>query len=95
MSYDSNTGNIYVSLFSYSTNMNHGKKDGVVLKLDPNAKLIWANHYGAEEEDGFTDVTNDGAAAYLNGHTNSKNLTNGISNILVVKVDSMTGNLLW
>ena len=94
MSLDPN-GYIFVSLWTYSTGMNHGKKDGAVLKLDANAVMIWAYYYGGENEDDFVDVTTDNTTAYLIGNTNSVNLNTGIQNMYILRLNSTNGNLLW
>jgi len=82
-------------MYSYSTGMNHGKKDGVILKLDSSGVMIWAKYYGGSNEDDFVYVNTDATNAFLVGNTNSPGLNVGISNLYSLKLDSTTGALLW
>jgi hypothetical protein len=69
---DSNK-NIYIVGTSYSTGLQNGKSDGIILKTDASANKIWAKHFGNALEEQFKDVAVDTTSVFVVGETNYPN----------------------
>ena len=62
---------------SYSTSMNHGKNDGVVLKLNSTGNKIWAKYFGGAEEESLQDIRVSTDSVFTVGTTNTASFTAG------------------
>jgi len=71
------SGNIFIAMTSYSSGMNHGKNDAVVLKMNSTGDKIWAKYFGGTEEDSLQDIKVNDLSAFVLGTTNSPGLTIG------------------
>jgi len=84
-----------------------GNIDGIILKFDNNGTLIWATHYGGDDNDQCASIDIDGMNnIFVTGFTNSTNFPvqnsgtfyqgfkSGFRDAFILKFDS-NGNRIW
>jgi hypothetical protein len=62
-----------------------------------NGDLTWIKYFGGDNNDGLSsiDVSSDGSSIYMTGFSSSTGLTHGNEDIIIVKLDSSSGNTQW
>ena len=94
----------YTDTISYDNDTlvsNNNSQDFILMKIDTNGNLIWANSYGGNREDELWDMTTDGNNIYVTGHfQDTINIDNtiltsqGNNDIFVGKFDQ-DGHNIW
>lgn len=89
------SGNVYVTGYMTSANVNSGAATVILLKFDPSGNLIFQRTWGGAVNDFGSGIVLDGAGnIYVTGTTYSFSVTPGIPNVFLLKYDS-SGNLLF
>lgn len=75
--------------------MNHGKNDGVVLKLNSTGHKQWGKYFGGTNEDSLQDIRVGNDSVFVVGTTNSAPFTVGGFDAFVLRINKTDGNLIW
>ncbi len=85
------SGNIYV--VGSTSSFGAGGSDVILLKYNSSGTLQWKKTYGGTGLDSAEDCVVDGSSLYVVGFTESYG--QGGSDVLILKVDTSDGSLIW
>jgi len=86
---------VYVMANTFSEEISHGTRDGLIMKVTKSGSSIWSKFFGAEDEEFFVKMAVRSDQLLISGKTNSPSMSSGDFDILALKLNATDGSKMW